>query len=116
MLLKRFILFTLFLFELPSMQIDWKIINSNNEKMVIEFLTLNNEPKHIKPIQILIGLPNNKIPNIKTSHLHKSNFSQISKKKLKRQNGLAYNKLTAFIRLLYNFHPLLIKILFHQDH
>ena len=82
MLLKRIILFTLFLFEIPFMQIDWKIINSNNEKLVIEFLTLNNETKHIKPIQILIGLPNNKIPNIKTTYLYKSNFTQISKKKI----------------------------------
>ena len=91
------------------MQIDWKIINSNNEKMVIEFLTLNNEPKHIKPIQILIGLPNNKIPNIKTSHLHKSNFSQISKKKIEKTKWLSVQQINGLHTATLQFSPFINK-------
>ena len=71
-MLKKCLFIIIFIFSNNSFaQINWKINKSDNDEMIIEFSTTNIENHNYEPVYIVIGTPNNILPQLEIINLDK---------------------------------------------
>lgn len=81
MLKRYFFIFVLVCSHYSFAQTEWKINKSDINEMIIEFSTDNVENYNYVPVHIVIGIPNNIMPQLEVINLDKIpiNKSKIEK-------------------------------------
>ena len=81
MLKRYFFIFNIVCFHNSFAQTEWKINKSDINEMIIEFSTNFVENYNYVPVHIVIGIPNNIMPQLEVINLDKISIAKSKKEK-----------------------------------
>ena len=109
-ILKRyFYIFILVCSHNSFAQTEWKINKSDINEMIIEFSTKNLEGYNYVPIHIVIGIPNNIMPQLEVINLDKISTTKTRKEKVLRTEWINKQKINGLYTATLRYSPQLEK-------
>ena len=125
MLKRHFFIFILVCSHYSFAQTEWKINKSNINEMIIEFSTNNVENYNYMPVHIVIGIPNNMLPELEIINLDKISIAKSKTEKVLRTEWINKQKINGLHAATLRYNPQsekgvvslksLIKIKFSND-
>ena len=109
-MLKRYFLIIILISSNNSFaQTEWKINKSDINEMIIEFSTNNVENYNYVPVHIVIGIPNNIMPQLEVINLDKISITKSKLKKILRTEWINKQKINGLYTATLRYSPQLEK-------
>ncbi|GIR22919.1 hypothetical protein CM15mP37_04240 [bacterium] len=105
MLKKYFFIFILVCSHNSFAQTEWKINKSDINEMIIEFSTNNVENYNYVPVHIVIGIPNNIMPQLEVINLDKISINKTKIEKVLRTEWINKQKINGLYTATLRYSP-----------